>query len=503
MITFIKKNIKKLINKLFPYFIRKFHEIGETRSEVKDIKCEVGDVRREVGEIKNTLNLLTDDDFQFFKLRKMLVEIEYYQPAYMIGGLNLVPKRECKDRCRAIEKSLNCSAAGLKILDIGSSLGYVCYYFADRSAITEGWESNPDNAEAARLIGRMNGIPAAIKTKELNIEAIKEIQPREYDIIIMLSVLHHIVYSKGLEYTQELIRELFDKAPTLIVELAVKDEDTTLYWNEALPEDELAIFDMIRGEIEISKIGEFQTHLSQKTRPLYKISKIHNTLTVNNKVYFYDKKTSFAYKDSELPYWNPRFGRSYYFSDNYIIKEYMIDRIDDNIRQIAAEIGNMLFLNKISKLKSTKLIDFEIKDNRAIIVFAKDHGKLVSDILSNNEINPEIVAKDILEFLAVLEENNCHHNDIRSWNILWDGEHAQVIDYGLLSPLVEDDDIVSLLWVLDAINVRCKEDSLYGNKPLPPKSHFDIPRLQGLYEIVEEGERSPKKLLDLFDNYYF
>jgi O-antigen chain-terminating methyltransferase len=491
MIVFIKKIVKRIIKKLFPYLIRKFHEIEETRSEVRETRSEVKD-------INNILNLLTDSDFQFFKLRKMLNEIEYYQPAYMIGGIDLVPKRECKDRCRAIEKSLNCSVAGLRMLDIGASLGYVCYYFADRGAVTYGWEINPKNAEVANLIGRINGIPSTIRTKEASIESIKEIKPGEYDIIILLSVLHHIVHFKGLEYVQELVKELYNKVSTLIVELAVKDEDTALYWNESQPENELAVFDMVRDDIEISKIGEFKTHLSLKARPIFMISEKEKKIIINGKIYSYDKKTNLAYDSSLFPYEYPGLRRYYYFSHAYIIKEYIFtEKNNENAKQIIVEMGNMFSLQGITKVKITTLIDFEIREQSAFIVIARDDGELLSDILDKKEINPEKVLHDVLEFLAVLEEYNIHHNDIRSWNILWDGGHAQVIDYGIMSHIVKDDDIVSLLWVLDAILTKCKERSLQArSKSLPPKSHFYVPRLQGMYEIIEEGERSPKKLLD-------
>jgi len=482
----------------------------ETRSLTDDNRNIIGDVRKlteenrglseenrnSIRELKQSFGLLTDSDFQITKLKRMLSKVEYYQPAYMIGGINLVPQRECKDRCRIIEKSLNNNVVGLRILDIGSSLGYICYYFADRGAVTEGWESNPKNAEVAKLIGQINGISANFKTKELYLETLDDIHIGKFDVVIILSVLHHIIHYKGLQYVQEIIKNLIENVPILFVELALKNEDETLFWNEAQPENELAIFDLIKDEIIIKKIGEFSTHLSLKQRPLYKISKKKNNIIINGKLYLYDKKTYFAYNDSELPYINPELGRNYYFSEKYIIKEYFLNAFDDNLKQITTEISNMLFLNNISKIKTTKLIDFEISNNRAVVILARDDGDLISDILGKEEIDPEKVAKDVLEFLSVLEEKNYHHNDIRSWNILWNGKNAQVIDYGLMSPIVKDDDIISLLNVLNTIQMKFKESSVYGIKTFPPKNNFVNPCLLRLYEIIEKGERSPKKLLE-------
>jgi SAM-dependent methyltransferase len=120
----------------------------------------------------------------------MFNEVEYYQPAYMIGGIDLIPQRECKDRCRTIEKYLTTGAAGNRILDIGSSLGYVCYYFTDRGAITEGWEISTKNIEVARLIGQINGLPAKFKTKELSLETLDDAHIEDFDTVINLSVFH-------------------------------------------------------------------------------------------------------------------------------------------------------------------------------------------------------------------------------------------------------------------------------------------------------------------------
>ena len=465
----------------------------ETRDLTKD-------TRHSIEEIKQSFSLLNDNDFQVTKLKRMLNEVEYYQPAYMIGGIDLTPQRECKDRCRIIEKSLNNSIAGLRILDIGSSLGYICYYFADKSAVTEGWESNPKNVEIARLIGQINGLPTKFKTKELYLDSLDDIHIGEFDIVIILSVLHHIIHYKGLQYVQEIIKNLIDKVPILILELALKNEDETLFWNEAQPENELEIFNLIKDEIIIEKIGEFPTHLSLKQRPLYKISKKKKNIMINDKLYLYDKKTNFAYSGSEFPYLHSELSRNYYFSKKYIIKEYSVKIFDDNMKQITTEINNMLLLNDISRIKTTKLIDFEVSNNRAVVVLARDDGDLISDILDKKEIDPEKVARDVLEFLSVLEENNYHHNDIRSWNILWNGDNAQVIDYGLMSPIVKDDDIISLLKVLEAILMKCKESSVHGIKSLPSKNNFINSHLLQLYETIEKGERSPKKLLDCLYN---
>ena len=475
--------IKKIIKKLFPSLIKRLHAIDEIQRNVKWLT-----------------QTFMDSDLNFYKLRNILNGIEYYQPAYMVGGLDLIPKRECKDRCRIIEKALNNNLARNKILDIGSSLGYVCYYFSDKGAETEGWEADPKNIEAAKLIGKINGIPSKFQNKYFSLDEVNEIKKGDFDVVIILSVLHHIIHYNGLIYVQELIKNLLDKIPVLVVELALKNEDTTLFWNDALPENELSIFDLVKDEIELTLLGEFPTHLSVKKRPLYLITKrneyFDRYVIVNNKKYHYDIKTCVGYNGSEVPLLCPQLKRFYYFSKEHVIKEYYIKDFEiNNTSQIITDISNLLFIKNLNKIKSTNIIDLEINNDKAIVVLARDKGELISDILDSNEINLKIVAKDVLSFIIILKENNLHHNDIRSWNILWDKEHAQVIDYGLMSTRSTDDDIISLLWVLNAIITKRRESSIFGDKPLPPKENFTNTDFQELYEAIEEGERSLEKLI--------
>ncbi|MHC5719169.1 MAG: class I SAM-dependent methyltransferase, partial [Nostoc sp.] len=226
-------------------------------------------------------------DNPLIKLSHLLKKIEYYQPLYKIPSLlkNSVPQRTCEDRCQAIENTLltlGNNLTGIKILDVGSSLGYNSFFFAERKAHVLGIDNNIENVLASRLISEINGINIDFKVAEFDLDYSNLIQKSEYDVVFLLSVIHHIIYSKGLEYTKEMMEILLDKVPVIIVELAVKDEeneDKDLYWREALPNDSLSIFENCQ-DIHINLIGYFSTHFSSVKRPLYAISK--KIIKVNN-----------------------------------------------------------------------------------------------------------------------------------------------------------------------------------------------------------------------------
>lgn len=420
-------------------------------------------------EISERLNA---HDFRFDHLKEMIKEVEPYQPTYgIIGVLEQAPQRTSEDRCRTVEAYFG-KVAGKHILDIGSSLGYMCYFFADRGAITEGWEYNPKNAEVSRLIGNINGIPTTIKTKAFDKNSIDTIERGKFDVVTIFSVLHHIIHYHGLEYTQRLMQTLLDKVPVLIVELARKGEDPALFWDETQPEDELAIFELIKDKITIEKIGDFPTHLSSKRRPLYVIKSKDNTITVNNRPFIYLSKTFEAYKDSPVVYIKTR---RYYFSEEYVIKEYVFDERDregENKRQIIAEIDTLLHLTNIHNMP--ELIDFELTSCGAKVVLKKISGRLLVDLLKEKDkINTMFVVQELLRSLADLEKEGLRHNDLRTWNVLYDKEQVSLIDYGFVSHKELGNDAISLLWLLNAVLTGEREGYDVNKKELPKKKAFE------------------------------
>ena len=127
------------------------------------LKRQFDQINRELhkqGEvIEKTAKAIATKDNRIDVLKEKLTHVENYQPIYAIAGLVDAPARESRDRCDVILDALG-DVAGMRILDIGSSLGYVSFFFADRGAYVDGWESNLENAEVARLVSGINGVNA-------------------------------------------------------------------------------------------------------------------------------------------------------------------------------------------------------------------------------------------------------------------------------------------------------------------------------------------------------
>lgn len=477
----MKKIIKKAVSKTLP-------GLTADRERLRHIEAQVNEIRERVDSFAS-------HDTRLDRLRAAVTrpDVEPYQPLYGVAGIIDTPRRSSVDRCKTIEKALG-DVAGLRMLDIGSSLGYVAYYMADRGAFVEGWEENVNNAEASRLVGEVNGIQVDIKTKELNAETVDSIKPGQFDVVFVLNVFHHITRFQGLEGSQKLAKELLERAPVLIVELAKKGEDTSLPWDASQPENEL---DIVKGlDVNIKKLGEFGNHLSKNTRPLYMISR-KQQIIVNNKPYNYTKTSQHAYEGSPVAEWGIH--RRYYVGQDVFIKEYFFDAKSrkDNLAQIMNEISYLLLLkeHKIKIHHMPELIDFEIKKDSAVLVMSRLEGELAFDETAP-KITVKKLAKDVLLSLTDLEANGLHHNDIRSWNVMVSDKGAWLIDYGLTSGIELEDNKIAFLWALQAILSKTREQGGYKKSTPPAKNLFVANGLESLYQVASRKNTTFAEMLD-------
>lgn len=459
----------------------------DSRKAIIRVEEKTNELSAALNEVNNKLSHI---DTRLDRLRHMVQGVEQYQPTYGVNGIIDAPARaESTERAWAIAASLG-HIPGKRILDIGSSLGFFVFYFADRGALAEGWESNVENCEVSRMVQSINGIHADFRTKELNLETVKTILPGQFDVVFVLSVFHHIIRFNGLAYTQELVKELLDRSPVMVVELAKKGEDRTLPWNKSQPKDELAIFDLVKDSVSIKKIGDFSNHLSSKTRPLYIVQK-KKVVKVSGRAYAYDELKQQAYKDSPLAY--SRVLRRYYMGKQHIVKEYSLnkDSFDENFGQILNEASVLIRLSKEKIHHAVTLEDFDFSDAKHVRLVLKRHeGELLSEHGIAYPASKAVrFLKDIVATLGDLQKRGFYHNDIRSWNTIVHGNSAWLIDYGLLGNKDIDNNAVALLWLAHVMLTGEKESSLQAKTKLPPRSAFEqSSKLLALYDYVHKHD---------------
>jgi O-antigen chain-terminating methyltransferase len=499
----VKKAVKGVVRRVVPGALqldrRRLHEIGDRVNEAHGKVHAVGDDLRKVivrlDELSTAVarieKVQSRSDVRLDRLRELAKRVEPYQPTYGITGVFDVAARPSKDRAVAIERFLG-RLRGKRILDIGSSLGYMDFFLADRGAHTEGWDFRAENVEVARQVGAINGIPAKFRTKPLDQDTVQTVHGGDFDVVLLLSVLHHIIHFQGLETAKQLVAQLLDRVPVLIVELAEKGEDAALFWDEAQPEDPREVLALVADVADVHLLGRFPTHLSGQDRGLYAVVR-RQSVAVNGRDYAYDSVTREAYEGSPMAERNYR--RRYYFGPDYIIKEYLYsDLKQQEFRQAINEIS--LAVNVLAPAKVWhigEVVDFEFGVHEVRTVLKRIPGKLVSD---SGELPPEVVeqiAADLLRTVGELAELGVSHNDIRSWNVLLNDEGAWLVDFGLAGspdrPKAEDS-VVAILWVLWAATTGVREPIATGKTALPPAEVFAGDRVRRLYDAVSGGERS-------------
>jgi len=411
--------------------------------------------------LSNSLRVINEID------HLLNTQVEHYQPIYGMPStfFSTKAKRDCSDRAKIIENYFNNDFNNLRVLDIGSSLGYFCFYLADRGALAEGWDSNELNYYVSNLTKEINAITnASFLCRTLDLDTVKNIPYDKYDCALALSVFQHINNEHELAYSQNLIKSLLDKIPVLIVELANKNENTNVHWKDTLPPNELEFFSKLRN-CKIQKIGEFGTHLSDIKRSMYVISQKY--ITVNNHKYLIDKVLYKPYESFRLP-----LQRRFYYTRNYFIKKYHLKfrlNNEENFKQIINEINILNLINDANVSHTTRLVDYELGKNNITLVLNKINGTLLSDVLNqlSNKAKGEII-NHILEILCALESAGIFHNDIRSWNIIIDNNNEPyVIDFGLASLVEKENNLIAFAFLVNSLITNKSESETYNKESLP------------------------------------
>lgn len=360
---------------------------------------------------------------------------EVYQPIFGHKEYD-VTSRNCLDRLEEISeviKSLNGDEGKqIRILDLGCAQGFFSLSLAELGYDVTGVDFLEENINVCKFLANENS-QYDIKFFQADaIEFINGIEKDQFDIVLGFSLFHHLIAEKGLSFVQELLGILAEKTKFSFFELAVKEEP--VYWAEALPKDERQTLNRYRFTKQISS---FETHLSHISRPMYFASNFY-TLDRNG-VERFNKVLTQSHKFEQGAHCA---SRSYFLADNYIMKVFDKERLDNlniNVIELLNEKDKLSYLNN-NGFEALKLISFEEDSNRMYLKRTIYNGELLSDVIENltNEQKWNIF-DDILGELSELEKLGLYVNDLRPWNIIvTENFEAKLIDYGAISNEMKD-----------------------------------------------------------------
>ncbi|CAI0899264.1 class I SAM-dependent methyltransferase [Serratia proteamaculans] len=366
-----------------------------------------------------------------------LVELlpEVYQPIFKHPEFTAQASRSCLDRLETITSVYDYIAKQkgrpLKVLDLGCAQGFFSLNLAERGAIVTAVDYSQPNVDVCNKLAEENsGFNVEFLLGSIETIIQERIKEQEYDLVLGLSVFHHLVYEHGAEFVFDLFTILSKKVETGIFEFALNTEP--LYWAESQPEEPRKLIESFTFNHHLSMYG---THLSAVERPLFFAS--NKYWNVENQFGVIDH---FMQRSHQLDNRYHGNNRRYYFSDNKIIKIFLENENSCDHLELRNE---SLFLKKeVPGFRSSELLCYGSNASESWLVRTAVPGRLLLDIILNgDDYDDEKIISDILNQVTILEKNGLYHNDLRPWNILiGDDEQVYLIDYGSITEFVTDGD---------------------------------------------------------------
>ena len=366
---------------------------------------------------------------------------EIYQPIYGHPELSQQASRQCEDRLthikdvyRSLESKLN---RPLHVLDLGCAQGFFSLHLAEIGAIVHAVDFQEVNIAVCQALAAQHpNYKVTFQTDFLE-KVIIGLKDDQYDLVLGLSVFHHIIHAISLSAVQKMFIVLARKTAVGIFEIALASEPPV--WAASQPKSPRT---SLEGYAFVHEIARHRTHLSSFDRPLYFASNRYWFL--NNQLEAFDSWTSESHAFAN----NASFGtRRYFFSNNLIAKLFYLDdqETHKNKEYLEANLweynNESKFLqNKPTKLQTPQLISHGKHTNEAWLVRERIPGELLIDwIRAGKTYNADLIIKEILEQLTLLEKDGFYHSDVRLWNILINPDgHVTLIDYSAISKAKED-----------------------------------------------------------------
>ena len=253
---------------------------------------------------------------------------------------------------------------------------------------------------------------------------ISNLEPNKFDVVLGLSVFHHLCFKYGWVNVRNLIANLAEKVTFGIFELALRKEPVN--WAPALPNN---YRELLTGFDFVRLIAYNDTHLSDFKRPL----------CLTSKKYVYVEEFGCLKNDSAKRLSHDyaptsRIRRYFFCGDKFVKSVSAIDNHD--IKEMTQEINFLKEMggkNGFPQLLSANTIHYE-EDVEFWIVREKLDGVLLSEKFKSGEsVDSWNIIKQILKILVMLEEKNYYYDDLRVWNVIVDDKgKATLIDYGAI-----------------------------------------------------------------------
>lgn len=353
---------------------------------------------------------------------------EIYQPIYQHEEFRFMSSRACDDRLVHIRKVYDALQNQLnrqvRVLDLGCAQGYISLTIASWGADVVGVDFFDKNIEVCNLLASEHEDYQILFVLNRVEDYLKYLKANEFDLVLGLSVFHHMCNMYGWESVRDLLSETAAKIKVGIFELALNSEP--VHWSKALPDDYKMV---LQGFLCVKLLAYNGTHLSSKQRPLVFASNCYLYFQLTGLLEIDDVRLQSH--DGAIALAKKR----YFFAENKFVKCVDIRPAGGTISAaVQQEFRQELeFLEEMGGVEGfPNVYALENNGDEIWIVREKIDGILLSEKIQHNEyFDAWDVIKQTLHWLVILERHGYYCNDVRTWNILYD-QHGNVwlIDYG-------------------------------------------------------------------------
>jgi SAM-dependent methyltransferase len=358
---------------------------------------------------------------------------ELYQPVFGHAEFEGA-SRATDDRIAVIRQAADALSRPLgrrlRVLDLGCAQGYVSLSLAQDGHEVTGLDYGAENIALAQALALEHpGLKAAFSQGDVE-PFIEQLPPGAFDLVLGLSLFHHIAQRRGVQEATRLIGIVAGHTTAAIFELALREEP--LPWAAAQPEDPEAL---LAGYPFIHELARFPTHLSEHKRPLYFGSATRWYFGAECEAF--EKWTDTPHAISERVHQGTR---RYFFSESRLVKRFRL--IEPLAAANLAEIeGERRILEEAKRIGGyPAVIEHGRNDREAWLVRELTPGRLLLDIIAEEQpYDADRVITDVLQELVTLKKRGLFHADVTVWNTLIkpDGS-AILIDYGAIAPESEN-----------------------------------------------------------------
>lgn len=356
---------------------------------------------------------------------------EIYQPIFGHPELAEKVSRQCEDRLQHIGALHDALREKLgrpvRVLDLGCAQGYICLSLAARGACVTGVDFLLANVDVCRALAAEHP-ELDVRFEHARLEMfIENLEENAFDLVLGLSVFHHVVHEFGIEATKQWMNRLASHVAMGVFELAQAREP--LYWGPSQPEDAR---ELLSGFPFVHELARFSTHLSDVQRPLYVASACYWYL--GGEIHGFERNETDPHA---LARGTHQLSRHYLFGEGRLAKLVRFDgpRGDHNKAEWQREVAALSNVPEELKECWPVLESHGHGIDEGWLVRSVVDGELLLDVLHRGgTYDPDRVIGDVLEQLVILERNGRCHNDLRVWNVLLTPSgRALLIDYGAIS----------------------------------------------------------------------